>query len=137
VNRCNDGNLTSRGLQKLPPMLSLPPELRIANAAAVLDGPYGEITQRAHQLGLSRQALYRDTQAVLQTLDGGDTQRQLQQLREQMAPIKKREPVSIVRAEPPPRGLFFVFFLCAFDKLSPSLSTSLGSRGPGQPLFSA
>jgi hypothetical protein len=71
-------------------MLSLPPELRIANAAAVLEGPYGEVTQRAHQLGLSRQALYRDTQAVLQTLHGHDTQQQLQQLRDQVADLHRR-----------------------------------------------
>lgn len=64
-------------------MLSLPHELRIANAAAVLDGPYGEVTHRARQLGLSRQALYRDTQAVLHTLNGSDSQQQLLQLREQ------------------------------------------------------
>ena len=71
-------------------MLSLPPELRIANAAAVLEGPHGEVTQRAHQLGLSRQALYRDTQAVLQTLHGHDTQRQLQQLRAQADALRRR-----------------------------------------------
>jgi hypothetical protein len=84
------GTLPPVACRSSPPMLSLPPELRIANAAAVLDGPYGEITQRAHQLGLSRQALYRDTQAVLQTLDGGDTQRQLQQLREQTDSLRCR-----------------------------------------------
>src|SRR5947209_11070863 len=72
------------------PMLSLPHELRIANAAAVLHGPHGEVTQRAHQLGLSRQALYRDTQAVLRTLDGHDSQQQLQQLREEVAALRGR-----------------------------------------------
>jgi hypothetical protein len=71
-------------------MLSLPHELRIANAAAVLHGPHGEVTQRAHQLGLSRQALYRDTSAVLQTLHGHDTQRQLQQLHEQADALRHR-----------------------------------------------
>jgi hypothetical protein len=71
-------------------MLSLPPELRIANAAAVLDGPHGEVSQRAHQLGLSRQALYRDTDAVLQTLHGHDSQRQLQQLRDQADDLRRR-----------------------------------------------
>lgn len=72
------------------PMLSLPHELRIANAAAVLHGPHGEVTQRAGQLGLSRQALYRDTQAVLHTLDGHDSRQQLQQLREQVAALRQR-----------------------------------------------
>jgi hypothetical protein len=68
-------------------MLSLPPELRVANAAAVLDGPYGAVTRRARQLGLSRQALYRDTQAVLHTLYGHDRERQLQQCRDQAAAL--------------------------------------------------
>jgi hypothetical protein len=71
-------------------MLSLPPELRIANAAAVLHGPHGQVTQRASQLGLSRQALYRDTDAVLQTLCGYDSQRQLQQLRDQADALRSR-----------------------------------------------
>lgn len=71
-------------------MLSLPHELRIANAAAVLHGPHGEVTQRASQLGLSRQALYRDTDAVLQTLSGHDTQRQVQQLRDQADTLRCR-----------------------------------------------
>jgi hypothetical protein len=71
-------------------MLSLPPELRIANAAAVLEGPHGRVTQRARRLGLSRQALYRDTQAVLHTLYGHDTQRQLQQLRDCAAALRRR-----------------------------------------------
>jgi hypothetical protein len=70
-------------------MLSLPPELRIANAAAVLHGPHGQVTQRAHQLGLSRQALYRDTQAVLHTLDGHNVRRQLQQRHDQIAALHK------------------------------------------------
>ncbi len=71
-------------------MLSLPPELRIANAAAVLHGPHGEVTQRASQLGLSRQALYRDTQTVLHTLHGHDTQRQLQHFRDQADVLHRR-----------------------------------------------
>jgi hypothetical protein len=71
-------------------MTSLPPELRIANAAAVLEGPHGQVTQRAHRLGLSRQTLYRDTQAVLHTLHGHDTQRQLQQLSAQADALQRR-----------------------------------------------
>jgi hypothetical protein len=71
-------------------MLSLPPELRIANAAAVLEGPHGEVTQRAHQFGLSRQALYRDTQAVLHTLHGHDAEGPLQQLRAQADALSHR-----------------------------------------------
>src|SRR5579871_2833075 len=72
------------------PMLSLPHELRIANAAAVLHGPHGEVTHRASQLGLSRQALYRDTQAVLHTLEGHQSRQQFQQLRDEVAALQRR-----------------------------------------------
>lgn len=71
-------------------MTSLPPELRIANAAVVLEGPHGQVTQRARRLGLSRQALYRDTRAVLNTLHGHDEQQQLQQLHAQVADLQRR-----------------------------------------------
>jgi hypothetical protein len=75
-------------------MLNLPPELRITNAAAVLDGPYGTVTQRARHCGLSRQALYRDTQAVLHTLHGHDTELQLRAqadaLRRRVAELEAR-----------------------------------------------
>src|ERR1700731_1002404 len=64
-------------------MLNIPPELRIANAAAVLAGPHGDVTRRAHQQGLSRQALYRDTARLLQALQEPNTTPQLQQLRAQ------------------------------------------------------
>lgn len=70
-------------------MLSLPPHLRIANAAAVLDGPHGAVTQRAHQQGLSRQALYRDTQRILQALDGEHAAQQLRGLHEQITELRR------------------------------------------------
>jgi hypothetical protein len=70
-------------------MLSLPPRLRIANAAAVLDGPHGAVTQRACQQGLSRQALYRDTQRILQALDGQPSAQQLQGLRDQLTELRR------------------------------------------------
>jgi hypothetical protein len=69
-------------------MLSLPPRLRIANAAAVLDGPHGAVTQRACQQGLSRQALYRDTQRILQALDGQHTAQQLHGLHDQITDLR-------------------------------------------------
>jgi hypothetical protein len=69
-------------------MLSLPPQLRIANAAAVLEGPHGAIARRARQQGLSRQALYRDTQRVLQAIDGRDPAQQLQQLHDRIAELR-------------------------------------------------
>jgi hypothetical protein len=64
-------------------MLSLPPERRLANAAAVLEGPWGDVTRRAHDQGLSRQALYRDAQRLLQTLRAPPTDPQLQEVRAQ------------------------------------------------------
>jgi hypothetical protein len=70
-------------------MLSLPPRLRIANAAAVLDGPHGDVTRRAHQQGLSRQTLYRDTDRILQALDGQHAAAQLQGLRDQLAELRQ------------------------------------------------
>jgi hypothetical protein len=61
-------------------MNTLPPSLRIANAAAVLDGPYGAITRQAGLSGTSRQALYRDAPRVVQAVDGSDHRQQLQDL---------------------------------------------------------
>jgi hypothetical protein len=69
-------------------MLTLPPQLRIANAAAVLDGPHGDVTRRAQQQGLSRQALYRDTARLLQALQQSDHPPQLQPLREQLDALR-------------------------------------------------
>ena len=63
------------------PMNTLSPQLRIANTAAVLDGPYGAVTRQANRSGTSRQALYRDAPQVLQAVDGSDHQQQLQGLR--------------------------------------------------------
>src|SRR5437867_1100843 len=61
-------------------MSNLPPHLRIANTAAVLDGPYGAVTRQASLAGASRQALYRDAPKVLQAVDGTDSQRRLDAL---------------------------------------------------------
>src|SRR5262245_1493038 len=69
-------------------MLTLPPELRIANAAAVLDGPHGSVTRRAQQQGLSRQALYRDTQRVLYALQQASQLPACPQLREQLDALR-------------------------------------------------
>ena len=69
-------------------MLHLPPQLRIANAAAILEGPHGAVTRRAHQQGLSRQALYRDTARVLQALQQHDHPPPLQPLREQLDALR-------------------------------------------------
>src|SRR4051812_47191203 len=63
------------------PMHTLSPQLRIANTAAVLDGPYGAVTRQAALSGASRQALYRDAPQVVAAVDGAHHQRQLQDLR--------------------------------------------------------
>lgn len=63
-------------------MNTLPPPLRIANTAAVLDGPYGAVTRQAALSRSSRQALYRDAPRVVQAVDGSDHRQQLQELAE-------------------------------------------------------
>jgi len=65
-------------------MVTLPASLRIANTAAVCDGPYGAVTQQAQRSGVSRQALYRDAPKVLQAVDGAATQRLLQDLQDEI-----------------------------------------------------
>jgi hypothetical protein len=62
-------------------MHTLSPQLRIANTAAVLDGPHGAVTRQAARSGTSRQALYRDASQVLAAVDGAHHQRQVQGLR--------------------------------------------------------
>ena len=63
-------------------MNTLPPPLRIANTAAVLDGPYGAVTRQANRCGTSRQALYRDAPKVLQAVDGSQSRQRLQELQD-------------------------------------------------------
>jgi hypothetical protein len=63
-------------------MNTLSPQLRIANTAAVLDGPYGAVTRLAALSGTSRQALYRDAPQVVQAVDGSDHHQRLQDLRQ-------------------------------------------------------
>jgi hypothetical protein len=65
-------------------MSTLPPQLRIANTAAVCDGPYGAVTHQAQRSGVCRQALYRDASKVLQAVEGSATQRHLQGLRDEI-----------------------------------------------------
>lgn len=55
-------------------MSTLTPRLRIANTAAVLEGPYGAVTRQASLSGTSRQALYRDAPKVLQAVESTDAQ---------------------------------------------------------------
>jgi hypothetical protein len=64
-------------------MNTLPPQLRIANTAAVLDGPYGAVTRQAALANTSRQALYRDAPKVLQAVEGADYRQRLQHLQDE------------------------------------------------------
>jgi len=64
-------------------MSTLTPQLRIANTAAVLDGPYGAVTRQAALSGSSRQTLYRDAPHVLQAVAGADAQRRLDALQDE------------------------------------------------------
>jgi hypothetical protein len=63
-------------------MNTLPPPVRIANTAAVLNGPYGAVTRQASRCGTSRQALYRDAPKVLQAVDGSDSRQRLDNLQD-------------------------------------------------------
>jgi hypothetical protein len=64
-------------------MSNLTPQLRIANTAAVLEGPYGTVTRQAALSGTSRQALYRDAPHVLQAVEGSNAQRRLDALQDE------------------------------------------------------
>jgi hypothetical protein len=63
------------------PMRRLPVAVWISNAAAVLSGRWGDVTQHADAVGSSRQALYqhaeRVEQAVTDLSDGGPTRQEL------------------------------------------------------------
>jgi hypothetical protein len=63
------------------PMRRLPVAVWISNAAAVLSGRWGDVTQHADAVGSSRQALYqhaeRVEQAVTDRTDGGPTRQEL------------------------------------------------------------
>lgn len=68
---------------------------RLTNAWTVLFGAHGEITRQAELRGQSRQALYRDADAVVTALDGSETQARFAQLEaritEQAARIEQLE----------------------------------------------
>ena len=78
-------------LQPRTPMSTLPPRLRIANTAAVLDGPYGAVTQQAQRAGVCRQTLYRDAPKVVQAVEGSAAQRQLQELHDEIDRLRAED----------------------------------------------
>src|SRR5437764_131694 len=69
-------------------MSSVAPRQQIASASAVLFGRYGDVTRLAHERGCSRQALSRETDAALDTLDGSGQRLQLEQLQQRLAHLQ-------------------------------------------------
>jgi hypothetical protein len=63
---------------------------RLAVAAAVLFGRYGDVTRLARAHGHCRQALYRQTDAVLDDLDGQRQRQQVLELRQQRDQLQTR-----------------------------------------------
>src|SRR5919201_3313212 len=63
--RINEPSLTQLGSWRLTAVLNVPVETWIGNAAAVLSGAWGAVTQRAQQSGYSRTALYTHAQRVV------------------------------------------------------------------------
>jgi hypothetical protein len=58
---------------------------RIASAFAVLCGQYGDVTQMANDRDNSRQSLYREAEQVVEAVDGGVAQAQIEGLQRQLA----------------------------------------------------
>src|SRR5215475_849336 len=64
----NAPSLTQLGSWRLTAVLHVPVETWIGNAAAVLSGAWGAVTQRAHHSGYSRTAVYMHAQRVVQAV---------------------------------------------------------------------
>ncbi len=81
-------------------MITLTPQRRIANTAAVLDGPHGAVTRQAQRSGVSRQALYRDAPRVLHALEPAEPpetalQQENDRLRAELAALKKQHALAV------------------------------------------
>ncbi len=70
-------------------MCIVAPAPRIASAAAVLSGRYGEVSRHARQRGVCRQWVYREADWVLDRL-GGRAQQQLDALRQRVRQLEER-----------------------------------------------
>lgn len=71
-------------------MITLSFPQRIACATATLFGRYGAVTRLAHQYGLCRQAVYRQTDAVRADLDAQAHRQEVQGLRQQLEQAQAR-----------------------------------------------
>jgi hypothetical protein len=58
---------------------------RLANACTVLFGGHGDVTRQAGLRGQTRQALYRDADAVVAAVDGTPTRARIEQLEARLA----------------------------------------------------
>ena len=72
---------------------------RLANAFAVLFGQHGEISGEARQTGQTRQSMYRDTQSVVEQVDGSRAEGEIDHLRQQLAEERTRGDVLAARLE--------------------------------------
>jgi hypothetical protein len=66
------------------------PPLRLASASVVLFGQRGDVTQHAHQRGVSRQRLYREADSVLRDLDLSVQLQEIDRLHQQTAVLQER-----------------------------------------------
>jgi hypothetical protein len=64
----NEPRLTQRGSGRLTAVLQVTVATWIDNAAAVLSGPWGAVTRRAHHSGSSRTAVSTHAQRVVQAV---------------------------------------------------------------------
>jgi hypothetical protein len=69
-------------------IVAVPPAL--VSAQAVLFGRYGDVTQLAQQRGVQRQTLYRETHALLDTLDGAVPGGDLERCQRRVAELQAR-----------------------------------------------
>src|SRR5262245_55432695 len=63
---------------------------QLASAWVVFNGKYGEVTQQAESRGQSRQALYRETHKLVETLCGDKVREELTQLQERLADASRQ-----------------------------------------------
>jgi hypothetical protein len=75
--------------RKVTPMSIVGTFQRLASATTAFFGRHGAVTEQAQQRGISRQALYREAEAVLGAVDGSAAQQQLQQLRQQIHDLEQ------------------------------------------------
>jgi hypothetical protein len=62
----------------------------LASATSAFFGARGAVTEQAQQRGISRQAVYREAEAVREAVDGSAVQQEIQQLREQIHDLEQR-----------------------------------------------